>query len=175
MESGANEKDYKALLEKVGIEQFRERLSELIRSAESFISNAGYEKDVQCNERIMLSVVLDYYADIERLKEFHKIKNVRTEKIFAYLIAWILRRKPLQFIHYTEIEKDIYVNERFAVYILINERMPFDSGKYVAPKDENKLDAYIDLLLYYFKYRECNPQAIELAIESFKMGMLVKG
>lgn len=109
------------------------------------------------------------------MKEFHKIKNVRTEKIFAYLIAWILRRKPLQFIHYTEIEKDIYVNERFAVYILINECIPFESGKYVAPEDENKLDAYIDLLLYYFKYRECNPQAIELAIESFKMGILVKG
>lgn len=33
MESGANEKDYKALLEKVGIEQFRERLNELIKSA----------------------------------------------------------------------------------------------------------------------------------------------
>lgn len=30
MEFGANEKDYRALLAKVGIERFRERLSELI-------------------------------------------------------------------------------------------------------------------------------------------------
>ena len=88
----------------------------MIKSAESFIRNARYVKDVQCNERIKLSVVLDYYADIEKLKKFYKIKNVRTEKIFAYLIAWILRRKPLQCIHYTETEKDIYANERFAVY-----------------------------------------------------------
>ena len=41
MEFGANEKDYRALLAKVDIERFRERLSELIKSAESFISNAG--------------------------------------------------------------------------------------------------------------------------------------
>ncbi len=175
MEATINEKDYRELLEKVGEGKFRERFSELVKTAEKFISEAGYEEDVECNERIMLSVMLDYYSDIERLKQFHQIEHVRTEKIFAYLIAWIVRRKPLQFIHYTEIEKDIYVNERFAAYILLNECMPFGSGKYVESEDENKLDAYIDLLLYYFKYRECNPQAIELAIESFKMGMLVKG
>ena len=51
-----------------------------IKSAENFIRNAGYEKDVQCNERIMLSVVLDYLADIERLKELHGIEHVRNEK-----------------------------------------------------------------------------------------------
>ncbi|MCM1498867.1 MAG: hypothetical protein NC124_10425 [Clostridium sp.] len=37
------------------------------------------------------------------------------------------------------------------------------------------LDKYIDLLLYYFKYRELNPQVIELIIESFKMGNGIKG
>ena len=36
------------------------------------------------------------------------------------------------------------------------------------------LDEYIDLLLYYLKYRECNPQVLELMIESFKMGTLVE-
>ena len=32
----------------------------------------------------------------------------------------------------------------------------------------------IDLVLYYLKYRECNPQVLELMIESFKMGTLVE-
>ena len=35
-----------------------------------------------------------------------------------------------------------------------------------------KLDDYMEMVLYYFKYRECNPQVVELVIESFKMGSL---
>ena len=87
------ERDYRYILEKVGPEKFRERLDEM----------------------------LDYYADIFRLKEFHDIQYVRTEKIFAYTAAWIVKRKPLQFIHDTDEEKDIFVNERFAVFLLLNE------------------------------------------------------
>ena len=47
------------------------------------------------------------------------------------------------------------------------------SKKFVSQESKNKLDGYINLLLYYFKYRECNPQVVELAIESFKMGTYV--
>ena len=100
MEATINEKDYRELLEKIGEEKFRERFSELVKTAKKFIGEAGYEEDVECNERIMLSVMLDYYSDIERLKQFHQIEHVRTEKIFAYLIAWIVRRKPLQFMRH---------------------------------------------------------------------------
>ena len=55
-------------------------------SANLYIREARYEKHVACNERIMLNVLLDYYADIFRLKEFHDIQYVRTEKIFAYTV-----------------------------------------------------------------------------------------
>ena len=89
-------------------------------SANLYIREARYEKHVACNERIMLNVLLDYYADIFRLKEFHDIQYVRTEKIFAYIAAWIVKRKPLQFIHDTDEEKDVFVNERFAVFLLLN-------------------------------------------------------
>ena len=90
----------------------------------------------------------------------------------AYTVAWIVRRKPLQFIKYSDVEKDIFVNERFAAYLMINECMAGDSKKYIDKKYYGQLKEYSDLLLYYFKYRECNPQVIELAIESFKLGMV---
>lgn len=45
----------------------------------------------------MMNVLIDYYSDIYRLKEFHDIELVRTEKIIAYTVAWIIKRKPLQF------------------------------------------------------------------------------
>lgn len=167
------ETSYRYLVEKVGNRKFEERLRELVAAAESFISEAGYGEHVECNERIMLNVLFDYFSDIFRLKDFHDIDKVRTEKITAYTIAWIVKRKPLQFTHYTDEERDIFVNERFAAFLFLNECMPFAKMR-IAAKDKDKLDFYIDLILYYLKYRECNPQVIELAIESFKMGTLVK-
>ena len=146
--------------------KFETRLNELIKTANEFIEEAGYSDNVECNERIMLNVILDYYADIDRLKQFHDVDLV------AYTVAWIVRRKPLQFIKYSDVEKDIFVNERFAAYLMINECMAGDSKKYIDKKYYGQLKEYSDLLLYYFKYRECNPQVIELAIESFKLGMV---
>lgn len=165
---------YDEIVKRVGKKKFEERFEELIKSANVYIQEAGYEGHVQCNQRIMLNVMLDYFADIFRLKEFHDIEKVRTEKIFAYTVAWLVRRKPLQFIHDTDEEKDMFVNERFAAYLLLNECLLGGEKKVVSDENKSKLDEYIELLLYYFKYRECNPQVLELAIESFKMGTLAE-
>lgn len=154
--------------------KFESRLRELINSANEFIKEAGYDQYVRCDERIMLNVLIDYYTDIYRLKEFHDIELVRTEKIIAYTVAWIVRRKPLQFVEYPREERDIFVNERFAAYLMINECLFDDNRRYIPGKYMSKLEEYNNLLLYYLKYRECNPQVIELAVESFKMGMLVE-
>ena len=167
-----DQKDYLDLINKFGLEEFKSRFNEIMNSAEAFIKNAGFENTVYCNERVLSQMVLDYYSDIDRLKEFHDIERVRTEKIFAYTISWLIRRKPLQFINNFEEEKDIFINERFAAYLLLNECMC--SGDMLVPPDYQKnLDEYIELLLYHFKYRECNPQTIELAISSFKLGTYV--
>ncbi len=171
MNTNDNDKNgYNELIDKIGEHKFRERYMALRDSAEKFIKSSGFSEVAQCNERILFQTILDYYADIFRLEEFHKIKEPRTEKIFAYTIAWIVKRKPIQYIKNFDNEKDIYVNERFAAYLLLNECL----GSYkINQKYQEQLDNYISLVIYYFKYRECNPRVIELAIESFKMGMRV--
>lgn len=166
--------NYSEVVERIGKKKFQERLQELIASANAYIEEAGYAKHVECNERIMLNVLLDYFMDIFRLKDFHNIEKARTEKIFSYMVAWIVRRKPLQYIHYTDDEKDIFVNERFGVYLLLNECLLCGEKRFTSKENKEKLDEYIELLLYYLKYRECNPQVLELAVESFKMGTLVE-
>ena len=144
----------------------RDRASELVQE----VCNGDYKID----ERIMMNALLDYTADVHRLKDFHDIELIRTEKITAYTVSWIIRRKPLQFFRYPEKEKDIFVNERFAAYLIINECLSDDERKYIPEQYQKKFIEYTDLLLYYLKYRECNPQVLELAIESFKMGMIVE-
>ena len=155
-------------------DKFQSRLEELIKTANIFIDEAGYSEYVRCDERIMMNALLDYTADVHRLKDFHDIELIRTEKIAAYTVSWIIRRKPLQFFKYPEKEKDIFVNERFAAYLIINECLSDDERKYIPEQYQKKFIEYTDLLLYYLKYRECNPQVLELAIESFKMGMIVE-
>ncbi len=166
--------DYRNLVNEIGESKFTEALSELKKTADDFIKEAGFEPYVQCNERILLQVQLDYYTDIFRLKDFHGIENVRTEKIFAYMIAWILKRKPLQFVSDADEERDIFVNERFAAYLMMNECLLCGEKRFVGKENLNRFADYVNMVLYYFKYRETNAQVIELLIETFKAGSLVE-
>jgi len=171
----ADKQDYSDLLSGTKLKDYKARFEQLKRTADEFIVKSNFQDTVYCNIRILAQVLLDYLADIERLKEFHKIKKVRSEKIYAYLIAWIVRRKPLQYKADSEVERDIFVNERFATYLMLGEALC--CGKDLI--DEKHLDEYseyIKLLLYYFKYRMCDPQVVELAISSFKIGAFtIKG
>lgn len=164
---------YIEMLEKIGEDRLHEKFVETRASINHFIEEAGYLGTCECNDRILMNLLMDYFADIFRNKSFHGMEWVRTEKSFAYLIYWIVRRKPIQYICYSEEEKDIYVNERFAAFLMLNECMLCGEQKFVGAENQQKLDEYINLLFYYFKYRDCNPQAIELAILSFKMGTLI--
>lgn len=169
-------KTYQELISRVGQEQFDARFDELVKQIRAFLQEAEYDDNVQLNDRILYQVLLDFYTDIERLKTFHGIVNVKTDKIIAYLLSWFIRRKPIQIFKCSKEEKDIFVNERFACTLLINECLSDKSiGEIDTRLDDFKLDYYknyVELLLYYFKYRAVNPQVIELVIESFKVGRL---
>ena len=166
------EETYVELLSEVGEENFASRFDELLKLIDKFLNEAGYKNSVTCNERILYHVLLDYYSDIARLKDFHSIMHTKSDKVMAYLIFWIVRRKPIQFSEFTEEEKDIFVNERFACFLLVNECLWKDPNYKLSGDELEEVDRYIELLLYYFKYRPIHPQVIELMIESFKIGRL---
>lgn len=168
--------DYQELLNEIGKDNFESRFAELQRQIDMFLNEGKYEQSVVCNDRILYHVLLDYYSDIARLKEFHGIKHTKTDKKIAYLIYWFLRRKPIQYKEYSENEKDIYANERFCCCLLINEcLLPTDDFTIDTKLDDEQMkifDRYLDLLLYFLKYRHVNPQELELVIETFKIGRL---
>ena len=167
--------DYKKLIKTIGEKNFDSRFKELQKQISEFLDEAGYDENVQCNDRILYHVLLDHYSDICRLKDFHGIENIKTDKVMAYLVFWLLRRKPIQLIEFSDEEKDIFVNERFASYLMISESIiKLDSMEIATKLNKEELEQfgkYLDLLLYYFKYRQVNPQMIELVIESFKIGL----
>lgn len=176
------QQNYIELIKEVGEKEFDSRFSELQKQINEFLDAAGYafreEKGgcVECNDRILYHVILDYYSDIRRLKEFHVIKHTKTDKNIAYLAYWILKRKPIQVPNFIEKDKDIFINERFVCYIITYEcvqQKQKESGNYKLDEQSmKKYDRYIDLLLYFLKYRECSAQMLELLIETFKMGIV---
>lgn len=176
------EQNYVELIRKVGTKEFDSRFAELQKQIGEFLSAAQYissseEGDhAECNDRILYHVLLDYYSDIHRLKEFHEIEHTKTDKNIAYLAYWILRRKPIQIDNLVEKDKDIFINERFVCYMIVYECLQQKQKKSESLKlDEQsaeKYDKYIDLLLYFLKYRECSAQMIELLIETFKIGIV---
>ncbi len=168
---GGKKDTYESLIETVGEKTINEFMGFLQEQCEQFLREASYEGSVVCNDRILFHALLDYYSDIERLKQFHHIQNIRTNKVFAYVAYWILRRKPLQFVAEDIAETDIFVNERFVMFLVINECL-LEGVNYALSMDgQKKFDEYVDFLFYYFKYRECSPQALELLIETFKIGL----
>lgn len=163
-----SEYSYEDMIEKIGEDRLHEKYTEVLASANHFIEEAGYESHVECNERILFSLILDYYADLFRLKDFHGIEWIRTEKSFAYLIAWIVRRKPLQFVHYTEDEKDIYINERFATFLMLNECLLCGEKRFVGRENQSRLDEYHQFTVLLFQISGMQPQVIELALNHSK-------
>ena len=171
--------DYREIIQKIGggnsiagKEKLDSRLSEMQKTIDAFLEEANYPDYIECNDRILYHVVLDYFADIVRLKEFHNIEHTKKDKVIAYLSYWFLKRKPIQINKYSDSEKDIFVNERFVCNLVIKECLDGAENAVLSKSDAERFDKYVDLLLYYFKYRQYNPQTIELLIESFKIGRL---
>lgn len=166
---------YADIIDNFGKDKISDRYDYTKKKIDDFLRVAGFSDCAKCNERILYHVITDYFSDILRLKTFHSIENVNKNKITAYLVHWIIKRKPIVFLaDYNDREKDIFVNERFCASLIINEAL-FDKED-ITSADINAVaqyKEYIDLLLYYLKYRECNPQVIELVIASFKMGLLL--
>lgn len=135
-----------------------------------FIKRFEYETKVIISRDILDHVIVDYFVDIDRLKEFSNIKQIHHSKIYAYLSFWLLRHKPLQVIVECDAPEASFVNENFVCYML---RSYFFAGSEVYSIVEDKkedVDSFIDNLLYYFQYRDYSAKGIEIMILAFRAG-----
>jgi hypothetical protein len=137
--------------------------------AEIFILDRAIEGLIKIDEYLINHVVVDYFADILRLKKFHQIEKINYIKIASYLSYWIYKRKPLHIIK--EIDENIvkekpflqFLNEWFCIYII--NSILYDLHKPISyPIGENNFHNFQRLLCYNFCYRTITPQSIELAL-----------
>jgi hypothetical protein len=136
------------------------------------LENTGIENKFRIDEESFQMVVLDYFADVARIKDFQDISRINVNKIYSYELFWFLRRHPIQLIEAVPDSFDI--NEKVALGIFLPRILKEADIPYTKKAQDKRirerLNIFINLLFYNFKYRTYTPQSLELLIEAFLCG-----
>lgn len=164
--------DYSDLIKDFGQEKIAERYSTLYKYLESYIERSGFTDNVAIANSVLNQVVIDYFADIHRMKEFHEIERTNFLKIHAYSAYWILRRKPLQIIQDNDENIELaFVNENFVASYLITFMCEKKTDAVILIDDREMYDEFLNNLQYYLRYRLVTPQVLETILEAYRAGM----
>lgn len=139
--------------------------------AEKFYEENELEGRVYFNDDIFANCLIDILVDIVRLKYFHDIDLVNYIKLISYTASWIIKRKPFQLLENAG-EKYIYINEKFALSLLLQAVGFFDSNMKIKEGEEGKLIKSVSAIFYHLKYRNTNPQTLELLLVGIENGKL---
>ena len=96
MDSNMKNNTYGFIVDYFTEEKIQSRYAWLYNLMQSYLEAEKIQDKVYISEDILNHVIIDYFVDIYRLKEFQDIETTHDSKIYAYLISWILRHKPLQ-------------------------------------------------------------------------------
>lgn len=135
-----------------------------------FLCVHKYETKIHFNEVLFIQCMKDALADLNRVKEFHGMKNFDPNKIYSYVSAWFLRRKPLQ-LSLEAGEEYRYVNEFFVLTLFFNA-LKIDGNSSKTNSDESK--SYFNRIFYHLKYRMVNPQILELLLNGICLGNVIE-
>lgn len=165
--------NYSELLEQVGEETIFQRITTISQEMKDFLEQNDLCDVAYIQEMALTHAIMDYFSDIQRLKDYQKIEHINEIKIKAYETFWILKRKPIQLIGQIDDDRKLYVNEKFLLTrltsFMLDEKImePLVGEKGIAFKK------FLDTLYYYLKFRRCDAQSIELMLLAFKAGMLI--
>ncbi|MFG6364400.1 hypothetical protein [Schaedlerella sp.] len=161
---------YQYLVEKFGKEKIKKRYQWLYNQMLDFIEAKDLEEKVLISDDILCHVIVDYFVDIDRLKEFQEIEKTQPSKIYAYTVFWLLRHKPMQITIMENAPELTFVNEEFASYLIRELLFSEPDAAPIMENQREKVDNFVDTMLYYFQYRDFSAKNIELMILAFEAG-----
>ncbi len=165
----SKDKTYEFIVDYFTEEKVQSRYEWLYNLMSDYLQAEKIQDIVCISEDILNHVIIDYYVDIYRLKEFQDIETTHDSKIYAYLIAWIIRHKPLQ-IPSEDADKYAFVNEMFSVELLKSYLFKNPQNVSIVNVSREDMDNFVETLLYFFKYREYSAKSIEMIILAFEAG-----
>ena len=166
---------YQELISDFGEEKIKKRYQVLYDFMKSFIERKGYKGKVSISTGLLNQMLVDYFTDIHRLKEFHDIEYVNYIKIHAYSAYWMLKRKPIQIIEDDADNIELtFVNEAFIVSYIMYFLHESDDNIYILEEDREDYLEFVKNLEYSLKYRDITARMLETMIEAFKAGRTVE-
>lgn len=145
-----------------------ERYQNILTQMQDVLEALNLMKYIDINTSLLGQAIIDYFEDIDRLKKFEDIDKTNVDKIYAYETFWLLRRKPIQIVDNNIGMSFTHINEKVLTFILI-AKMIGEVGK--NSDDRNpKLEPFVELIYYNFKFRIFTQKSLEFAISAFFCG-----
>ena len=146
------------------------RFNSLVEMYEHLKSSMDINNTVFMNYDLLHEVLVSYFLDIIRLKDFHNCKKINFVKIAGYMVFWIAKLRPIQIIQAKD--KDITgdirrINEYYAAHVglsfiaNLNEPLSLDNSTLKI------YNTFREELLYSLVYRVITPQMLELIYSAF--------
>lgn len=111
---------YEEIYDRIGYDKIEQKIKMLKECFENFIYNTYLDKKVYLNQYLLKVVVLDYYVDTLRIRDFHPIDRTNIYKRIAYMTYWFVKRKPIQFFPDAN-NVEFNINEKFITTYIIDE------------------------------------------------------
>lgn len=161
---------YQDVIDSFGEKKVAQRYDCIMEQLNAFIKRNKYTDKVSICPGVVNQLVIDYFTDIFRLKEFHHIDLTNYIKITAYSAYWIVRRKPLQIIKDDIEDVELaFCNENFVLSYI----MRFLQQTELSVHDEHgEYQEFVSTLSYALRYRTLTPQMLELMLEGFRGGCI---
>lgn len=164
--------DYEEIIQHFGKEKIMSRFSALEEYLNIFIGRSKFRDNVMISYSLLNQAVIDYFADIDRLKNFHHINKINFIKVHAYSAYWLLRRKPIQIVDDNDDTELAFMNENFVVSYLLQFLRGDDKGVVIKKKDRLDYDEFVENLKYVLRYRVVTAQMLETILESYIAGRI---
>lgn len=164
---------YDELISAVGQEVIENRIKQISQEMLDFLKINELEDVAYIHEMALAHGIMDYFSDVQRLKDYQKIDHINEIKIKAYETFWLLKRKPLQLKKQLDDDRFLYVNEKFLLTRLTSFMLAEDINKPIVGEKSVAFKNFLNTLYYYLKFRKCDAQSIELMLLAFKAGQLL--
>lgn len=164
---------YDDLVSAVGEEVIESRIWQISREMLDFLRANDLEQIAYVHQMALAHAVMDYFSDIQRLKDYQKIEHINEIKIKAYETFWLLKRKPIQLKEQMEDDRLLYVNEKFLMTRLTSFMLGDEINRPIVGEKGVSFKNFLNTLYYYLKFRRCDAQSIELMLLAFQAGRLV--
>lgn len=165
-----NWRSYTAITNYFGEKKVEDRYRFLYEKMNEYIKARELEDKLYINEGLLQQAVMDYFADAYRLKTFHELERMDTNKIIAYEAAWLIRRKPLVPKEDVKDSRLLFANEGFVTVLIAHEIMESFGNEPMDEEEEEHFLEFLEHLHYHLKYRAIDKQELEIMLLAFKTG-----